>query len=102
MEREKMSGGHFDHDQCRIGQIADEVERLIETNNIEETDSYGNKAGYVFSQEIIEKFKEAVLTLRMAEVMAQRIDWLVSGDDGEEDFLRRWNEDLSNLRNQRD
>ncbi|MBL0712133.1 MAG: hypothetical protein JJV98_00400 [Desulfosarcina sp.] len=46
---------------------------------------------------IIEKFKEAMLTLRMAEAMAQRIDWLVSGDDGEESFLRRWNEDMSKI-----
>jgi hypothetical protein len=90
-----MSGGHFNYDQYRIGQIADEVERLIEINDNEETDSYGYKTGYCFPQEIIEKIKEAVQTLRMAEVMAQRIDWLVSGDDGEESFLRRWKEDLS-------
>jgi len=97
-----MSGGHFNYDQYRIRQIADEVERLIETNNIEETDPYGDKISYSFPQEIIEKFQEAVLTLRMAEVMAQRIDWLVSGDDGEESFLRRWNEDLSKIAQPRD
>jgi len=97
-----MSGGHFNYDQYRIRQIADEVEHLIETNNIEETDSYGDKISYSFPQEIIEKFKEAVLTLRMAEVMAQRIDSLVSGDDGEGSFLRRWNEDLSKIAQPRD
>jgi dissimilatory sulfite reductase (desulfoviridin) alpha/beta subunit len=96
-EGEKMSGGHFNNDQHRIGQIADEVEHLIEINDEEETDSYGDKIGYFFSQEVIEKFKEAVHILRKAEVMAHRIDWLVSGDDGEDSFLRRWDEDLSKL-----
>lgn len=95
-----MSGGHFNYDQYKIGQIADEVERLIKTNHYEETEPYGDSLGYSFAQEIIEKFKEAVLTLRKAEVMVQRIDWLVSGDDGEDSFLRRWDEDLSKISQQ--
>ena len=97
-----MSGGHFNYTQDMIREIADEVERLIETNDSEETDLYGDKIGYSFQEEIIEKFREAVLTLRMAEVMARRIDWLVSGDDDEEAFLRRWDEDLSEICHLRD
>jgi hypothetical protein len=92
-----MSGGHFDYDQFSMGQIADEIERLIEINDSEETDAYGDKIGYFFPHEIIKRFKEAVQTLRIAQVMAQRIDWLVSGDDSEESFLRRWNDDLSKI-----
>ncbi len=92
-----MSGGHFNYDQYSIGQIADEIEHLIEINDSEETDAYGDRIGYSFPQDIIEKFKEAVQTLRTAQVMAQRIDWLVSGDDGEESFLRRWNDELSKI-----
>ncbi len=92
-----MSGGHFNGDQHKIGQIADAVEHLIEINDDEETDSNGYKIGYCFSQDVIEKFKEAVHTLRQAAVMAHRIEWLVSGDDGEDSFLRRWDEDLSKL-----
>jgi hypothetical protein len=26
--------------------------------------------------------------------MAQRVDWLVSGDDGEESFMRRWEKEV--------
>jgi hypothetical protein len=26
--------------------------------------------------------------------MAQRVDWLISGDDGEESFHQRWKEEL--------
>jgi ribulose kinase len=95
-----MSGGHFNYDQFSMGQIADEIEHLIEINNSEETDAYGDKIGYSFPQGIIKKFKEAVQTLRIAQVMVQRIDWLVSGDDSEESFLRRWNEGLFKISRQ--
>jgi len=35
--------------------------------------------------------------LRQAHVYAQRIDWLVSGDDGEDSFHRRLKHDLEKL-----
>ena len=85
-----MSGGHFDYDQYKIRTIADDIERLIETNN--EKDEYGH--AYDFSPETIEKFTEAMDTCRRAEKKVQRVDWLVSGDDGEDSFHERWKEEL--------
>jgi hypothetical protein len=41
--------------------------------------------------------EEAVKVLKIAQVYAQRVDWFLSGDDGEESFLRRLDEDLENL-----
>lgn len=41
--------------------------------------------------------KEAVKALRVAQVYAQRVDWLLSGDDGEESFLRRLEEELKKI-----
>ena len=41
--------------------------------------------------------KIAIDLLKKAEVYAQRIDWYISGDDGEESFLRRLKEDLEKL-----
>jgi hypothetical protein len=46
---------------------------------------------------VIQKFREALKILREAEVYAQRIDWLISHDDGEETFLRRLKEDLEKI-----
>lgn len=92
-----MSGGHFNYEQYKITDIADEVEHLIETNNLEEKDEYGDCIGRHFEPETIAKFKEALITLRRAQVMAQRIDWLVSCDDGEESFHKRWGEDLAKI-----
>jgi hypothetical protein len=41
--------------------------------------------------------KEAVKALKIAQVYAQRVDWLLSGDDGEESFLRRLDDELKKL-----
>ena len=92
-----MSGGYFDYTQYKIGQIADEIEHLIETNDSDELNDWGDLIGRGYQPEVIERFRLAIATLRKAEVMAQRIDWLVSDDDGEESFLRRWDEDLNKL-----
>ena len=76
-----MSGGHFDYQQFRLEDIACEIEREI--------CRYEN-----IPDEIREKFELAIKTLRNAQKMAHRIDWLLSGDDGEETFLKRWKEEV--------
>jgi hypothetical protein len=109
-----MSGGHFDYKQWHINEIADSVERLIENNGREKTreeikdefwrgDDWYEKYPedlyhYKYPDEIIEKFKEGLIILRQAAVYAQRIDWLLSGDDGNESFLERLQNDLSKLK----
>lgn len=106
-----MSGGRFDYDQYRIGRIADDIEGVIEKNGREKTkeeikeeswrtndwyDKYPEDSYYYkYPDEVIEKFKEALDILRKAEIYAQRIDWLLSGDDGEETFLNRLKKDLN-------
>lgn len=92
-----MSGGHFDYKQWEIGNIADEVEQLILTNDSEEKDEWGDRKGYHYTPETIEEFKKGLVLLRQAYVYAQRIDWLVSGDDGEDSFHRRLKNDLEKL-----
>ena len=92
-----MSGGHFDYQQYRIEDIATEIEHLIESNDNQSLNEYGDKRGREYSQETIAKFKEAVVMLRCAAEAAQRIDWLVSGDDGEDDFHSRWDEGMARL-----
>lgn len=47
--------------------------------------------------EIIEEFKNGLKILKMASIYAQRIDWLLSGDDGEDSFKRRLKENLDEL-----
>ena len=94
-----MSGGHFNYKQYDIGHIADEVEQIIIDNDSTEEDEYGDIEGYHFTPEIIDEFKQGLKILRQAQVYAQRIDWLVSGDDGPESFLKRLQHDLEQLEN---
>ena len=83
-----MSGGHFHYKQWEIANIADEVEQLIIINDSEELDCCGDRKGSHFNPETIEEFKKGLILLRQAYVYAQRIAWLVSGDDGEDSFQR--------------
>jgi len=89
-----MSGGHFDYRQYHINDIALEIDEVIESNNDQTPNEWGGKKGNEYPPEIIEKFKEAAHTLRQAQEMAQRVDWLLSCDDGEDSFLRRWDEEV--------
>ena len=90
-----MSGGHFNYDQYKIGMIADDIQLLIDNNHVE------NEWGYTtnYSKETIAEFRKAIVLLREAQVYAQRIDWLVSGDDGEDSFHERIKSDLTELGN---
>jgi hypothetical protein len=102
-----MSGGRFNYDQRRIGYIAetitDEINKSGRKKTRQELNSeywYGDKQElhhYKYPDEVTERFKLAVKYLRIAEVYAQRIDWLLSGDDSEESFLERLDEDLRKL-----
>lgn len=46
------------------------------------------------ADETIETMKEAYKQIRIAEVYATRVDWVMSGDDGENDLQERLSEDL--------
>jgi hypothetical protein len=89
-----MSGGFFDYNQYKIGQIADDVEQLIINNSVISTDEYGFTRGYTYSDETIAEFKKGLYMLQQAQIYAQRIDYLVSGDDGEDSFHSRLKADL--------
>lgn len=110
-----MSGGAFEYSQYHIRQIADSIEQEIIDNGKEKTEEElkdesnwradwwyekypADLKHYEYPAEVIEEFKKAVNALRIAEVYAQRVDWLLSGDDGEESFLRRLKDDLGNIK----
>lgn len=108
-----MSGGKFNYDQHRIRYMAEIVEHYIEQNGRPKTREELKGEGwrepdwykrypedlnhYKYPDEVMEKFKEAVVILRKASIYAHRIDYLLSGDDGEESFLKRLQEELEQL-----
>jgi len=110
-----MSGGTFDYNQRRIRDIADRVEHEIAVSGTPKTErelkedypwkdeTYfekypEDKFHYAYPEEIIAEFKKGYEILRKAEIYAQRIDWLIACDDGNESFLKRLREDLEILR----
>ena len=98
-----MSGGKFEYNQYRISMIAEEIEHVIE--RMGQPTGYTDWEGkselrHTYSPEVVAKFKEAIEHLYRAFVYAQRIDWLLSGDDSEECFLRRLEEELRKLENE--
>lgn len=81
-----MSGGHFDYNQDYIRRIADDLESSLKDDS--------------FSPETLLEFRKGYDILRKAYVYAQRIDWLMSGDDGEDNFHQRLKHDLERLNGQ--
>lgn len=75
-----MSGGAFDYKQHAITDIADTMEEELRHENMSEA------AKGVF--------REIISHLRLANIMAHRADWFLSGDDSEESFLLRLKEEL--------
>lgn len=119
-----MSGGHFEYHQYYIDEIADSIDKYINGEDIDDDEienikldcerGYSsldeNEYDYVlenhhtipnrynFSEETIDEMKKGLDYLRKASIYAQRIDWLISDDDGEEEFHERLIEDLNNLK----
>lgn len=84
-----MSGGHFNYKQHDLLDMADDIGSVIFNNDSTEKDMFGDNIGNRYSPETIAEFEKAVKALKLAYVYAQRIDWLLSGDDGEDSFHKR-------------
>jgi hypothetical protein len=93
----EMSGGHFNYEQFKISQIADDIDQLVRDNNNQERNEFGYTKGNNFSAETISEFKKGIEILKQAYIYAQRIDWLISADDGEDTFHERLKDDLEKL-----
>jgi len=85
-----MSGGHFDYVEHRFDEVVDELQRLIDTNDSTEKDEFGEEIGYHFNQYTINKFKIAKSAIAKSREMVHLIDYLVSGDTGEDTFHIEW------------
>ena len=98
-----MSGGAFDYKQYQMNEIADEILENIQDNK-KGWDDFSNEDKIVmpegwqrYNDKTIKEFQEGYILCKKAAVYAQRIDWLFSGDDGEDTFHNRLKEDLELL-----
>jgi hypothetical protein len=81
-----MSGGHFDYGCFCISQFADELKHEIEINDDETKDKFGDTRGYGFKEETVFRLVTAHRIIETAGKLAREIEWLYSGDHGEESF----------------
>ena len=83
-----MSGGHFGncgYDYYKVAQFADELEHEIQYNGKVNEDGYK----YDFDPDVIDYLETQLPKMRkMAEIM-RHIDYLYSGDHGDDSFLLR-------------
>lgn len=114
-----MSGGRFDYAQYRISDIYTDIEDYVNGHELDEDEvrDYINDRWledeekdyirkhhhtrpnlYDYTEETLSEFRKGIEILKQAEVYAQRIDWLLSGDDGEGTFHERLKKDLENLK----
>lgn len=60
--------------------------RKIADKNIESAD---------LSLRVIKHLEDALLAMRLAAIYAERVEWLTSGDDGEQSFCERLEEQIA-------
>lgn len=75
-----MSGGQWNYVQDKLMHICADIRMQMGRETYEE--------------EVEQRLLEAVKVIAIAAVYIERIDWLFSGDDGDDDFVRRLNEEL--------
>lgn len=81
-----MSGGHFnfgDYIYYRVAEFADELESEI-NNNTNDKDGWCPN----FNEETILYLKEKLPEIRRLAKIMKEIDYLYSGDHGEDSFLK--------------
>lgn len=114
-----MSGGYFDYAQHRIQDVVDKLEEYLDGREVSKEDiKYLEREGlepdelaylkkhkrtmpnrYGFRDEVVEKFRTGLKILKEAAIYAERIDYLLEDDDGEDEFLSRLNKELEQLNN---
>lgn len=105
-----MSGGHWDNQQWHIDNIADGIEQEViisgkpiprqrwEYWQMEHFKEHPEDAvNYAYPESTLRRMEEAVYALKRAAIYAQRVDYLLCGDDGEESFEERLQKELAEL-----
>lgn len=81
-----MSGGHFNYDCFRISQFADNLKHEIDINDNKTENTFGDPRGYGFRADTLRRLTAAHFVIEKAGKIAREIEWLYSGDHGEDSF----------------
>jgi len=83
-----MSGGHFNYDCFAISRFADDLLHELDINDSQEKDDYGGNTGAGYGKKTVNVLKQCRAVIFLAGELAKEIEWLYSGDHGEESFLK--------------
>ena len=91
-----MSGGHFDYEDFRLQGIAETLRTDIARIRTKQEwfDSYSDK--------FVAELERALGVTIEAMIRLHRIDWCLSGDDDEETYYERLEEDLAEMMDEYD
>ena len=106
-----MSGGAYDYIQCRldevVGRMVKEISLFGKTltqqdyDRLDESDKWwhevGEPLGKITSEEALKRFRECAEIVAKARIAIERADYLVSGDDGDDSFVKRYDEEMDAL-----
>jgi hypothetical protein len=108
-----MSGGHWDYLQYRLNDVAQDIKEEVAKSGRKKTreelkeqnwrdPSWYEKYPedlyhYQYPDEVLEQFKIAARKIEEAQIYMQRVDYLLSADDGDDSFIERLKEDLEDL-----
>lgn len=104
-----MSGGHFNYKQYQIEEIIESIQSVIDNNgklkpekelwqDKEYLEKYPEEKYWSkYDDQVLKIMKDAVKHLTIAQIYAQRVDWFLSGDDGEDSLKERLKEDLMKI-----
>ena len=81
----------------RLPEVWDSQEKCWRLATSEEIQKHNSEPVFQYRDEEIRAFREGIRAIRRAAVYLERIDWLLSGDDGEEAFQERLAEQLAEL-----
>lgn len=88
-----MSGGHYDYAYGRVRDLADAIYGDVEKHSKAFTDDYGETIT-AFPQAVLDAMRRCAAALEDAATAARDVEWLMSGDYGEDSFLeaaKAWN-----------
>ena len=84
-----MGGGYFEYQQYHLQDIVDKLREIkVKIEKDEEYYEFDRK------QELLQEISNGLYYLNLAGIYTQRLDWLFSGDDGEDSFFERLEEEL--------
>jgi hypothetical protein len=89
-----MSGGHWNYLQNRLTEVYQDLEEWVEKNGSHERDDWDDLKYESYNPDTVRALLLAAKLTRLVQAAITRADYLYCGDDSEESFLKKWEQEL--------